>query len=265
MLRAGLVAATTRPIWRWSRRATPASRCTWSGYGRCCARRPERGRPALPARPAAVRRRPGTPCCAAAAGRRRCYMNCSGKHAGMLLTCLAAGWPLDRTTATPATRCSRRAGTAVEDLAGEPVAAVGVDGCGAPVLAISLTGLARAFLAPGRAPSPAPPERTRGRRDAGPPRAGLRHRRDDARLMRGVPGLLVQGRRRGCRRGRRCPASGAVALKIDDGAMRARMPVAGRRRCAGWASTRRCWTSWPSPVLGGGAGRSVRVAGLGTG
>ena len=31
------------------------------------------------------------------------------------------------------------------DLAGEPVAATGVDGCGAPVMALSLTGLARAF------------------------------------------------------------------------------------------------------------------------
>ena len=37
-----------------------------------------------------------------------------------------------------------------ERLAGEPVAAVGVDGCGAPVFALTLTGLARAF-APVRA------------------------------------------------------------------------------------------------------------------
>ena len=31
------------------------------------------------------------------------------------------------------------------DLAGEPVAATAVDGCGAPVMAVSLAGLARAF------------------------------------------------------------------------------------------------------------------------
>ena len=33
---------------------------------------PDRGRPALPARPAAVRVGPGRRCCAPAAGRRRC-------------------------------------------------------------------------------------------------------------------------------------------------------------------------------------------------
>ena len=77
-------------------------------------------------------------------GPSRLYMNCSGKHAGMLLTCRAAGWPIEGYLAAehPLQRACR---AAIEELAGERVAAVGVDGCGAPVMAISLAGLAPAF------------------------------------------------------------------------------------------------------------------------
>ena len=35
----------------------------------------------------------------------------------------------------------------VAELAGEPVAVTGVDGCGAPIFGLTLTGLARAFRA----------------------------------------------------------------------------------------------------------------------
>ncbi len=47
---------------------------------------------------------------------------------------------------------------------------------------------------------------------------------DDDRLMRGVPGLLSKGGAEGVI-AVAVPGVGAVALKIDDGAMRARMPV----------------------------------------
>jgi len=73
-------------------------------------------------------------------------MNCSGKHTGMLLTCLAAGWSTSDYT-DPGHPLQKACRHAVEDLSGEWVDAVGVDGCGAPVMAISLSGLARAFLA----------------------------------------------------------------------------------------------------------------------
>src|SRR4051812_18667408 len=72
-------------------------------------------------------------------------MNCSGKHAGMLATCVANGWPLD-TYLDPKHPLQVAIAEAVSDLAGEPIAATGVDGCGAPVFAFSLTALARAFL-----------------------------------------------------------------------------------------------------------------------
>ena len=45
----------------------------------------------------------------------------------------------------PTTRCSTAIRATFEELTGEPVAAVAVDGCGAPLLSTSLVGLARAF------------------------------------------------------------------------------------------------------------------------
>src|SRR6202044_1284807 len=76
----------------------------------------------------------------------RVHMNCSGKHAAMLATCVAAGWPTAsyRDPAHPLQAEIRRT---IDRLSGEPAAAVGVDGCGAPVFAISVAGLARAFRA----------------------------------------------------------------------------------------------------------------------
>jgi L-asparaginase II len=47
---------------------------------------------------------------------------------------------------------------------------------------------------------------------------------DDDRLMRGVPGLLSKGGAEGVH-ALAVPGVGAVAVKIDDGSMRARMPV----------------------------------------
>ena len=67
--------------------------------------------------------------------------NCSGKHAGMLATCVAAGWDT-ATYRDPGHPLQLAIADAVAELAGEPVSALAVDGCGAPVMAISLAGLA---------------------------------------------------------------------------------------------------------------------------
>ena len=63
-------------------------------------------------------------------------------------------------TATPSHPLQRLMADTLADLAGEPVAAIAVDGCGAPVMAISLAGLARAFGRIAAAP-PGTPEATR--------------------------------------------------------------------------------------------------------
>ena len=74
--------------------------------------------------------------------RERVYMNCSGKHAAMLLACAANGWPLDGYLDTEHP-LQRRILDVLQRLTAERPAATGIDGCGAPVHAISLTALAR--------------------------------------------------------------------------------------------------------------------------
>ncbi|MEV0273180.1 asparaginase [Hamadaea sp. NPDC050747] len=152
----------------------------------------------------------------------RVYMNCSGKHTGMLLTCLAAGWATEGYL-DPEHPLQERLRLAVESFAGEPVAATGVDGCGAPVLAISLTGLARAFLAMVEAPVGSA-ERSVADAMRAYPELVSGTGQDDDRLMKGVPGLLSKGGAEGVH-ALAVPGVGAVAVKIDDGGMRARMPV----------------------------------------
>ncbi|MEU9509079.1 asparaginase [Micromonospora sp. NPDC048170] len=158
----------------------------------------------------------------AGGGPTRTQMNCSGKHSGMLLTCLAAGWPLDGYW-RPEHPLQQRLRDAVEEFTGERAEAVGVDGCGAPVLAASLTGLAGAYL---RLVSAEPGTVTRTVADAMRAHPDLvgGTRADDSRLMRGVPGLLAKIGAEGVVAAA-VPGVGAVALKIDDGAGRARMPV----------------------------------------
>nr|WP_157610465.1 asparaginase [Spirillospora albida] len=152
----------------------------------------------------------------------RLRMNCSGKHAAMLATCVIAGWPtggyLD--AAHPLQVAVR---AAVEELAGEPVVAVGVDGCGAPLFAVSTLGVARAFRALVLAGEGTPERRVADAMRTHPQwTSGTR--REERLLMDAVPGLLVK-----------CGAEGvdafayadgrAGAVKIDDGAMRARTPI----------------------------------------
>ncbi|PWR12112.1 asparaginase [Micromonospora acroterricola] len=158
----------------------------------------------------------------AGGGPTRVQMNCSGKHSGMLLTCQAAGWPLDGYW-RPEHPLQQGLRAAIEEFTGEQAAAVGVDGCGAPVLAVSLTGLAGAYLRLVDAePDPAPRAVADAMR-AHPEIVGGT-RADDTRLMRGVPGLLAKVGAEGVI-AVALPGVGAVALKIDDGAARARMPV----------------------------------------
>jgi L-asparaginase II len=74
------------------------------------------------------------------------YHNCSGKHAGFLLACVAQGWPVD-TYRSPDHPLQRRVLATVAEATGQPVEPVGIDGCGAPTLRGSCRGLATAFAA----------------------------------------------------------------------------------------------------------------------
>ncbi|WP_249999487.1 asparaginase [Actinoplanes sp. M2I2] len=181
----------------------------------------------------------------AGGGPERVLMNCSGKHAGMLATCVANDWPLE-TYRDPKHPLQVAITEAVADLAGERIAAVGVDGCGAPVLALSLTGLARAFERLVAA-EPGSHERRVADQMRAHPELVAGTGADDTVLMGAVPGLLAKGGAEGVV-AVAVPGRGAVAIKIDDGGMRARTPVL-------LDELRRLGVEVPAigePVLGGG-------------
>ncbi|HEY2203850.1 MAG TPA: asparaginase [Pseudonocardia sp.] len=181
--------------------------------------------------------------------RDRVAMNCSGKHAAMLATCVRNGWSTDdyRDPGHPVQLAVR---AAVEDCARERVAAVAVDGCGTPLLAISLAGVARAF----GLFAAAPPGTDMGRiADAvrAFPRYASGTRRTSVALINAVPGLF-------CKSGAEgvfavgLPDGRGVAVKIDDGSSRARGVVVAATLCRlGYGNpVLRARSSYP--VLGGG-------------
>jgi len=155
-------------------------------------------------------------------GPERVLMNCSGKHAGMLATCVANDWPLD-SYLDPKHPLQVAIAETVTDLVGEPIAAVGVDGCGAPVLGFSLTALARSFQRLVDA-VPGSPERLVADQMRARPELVAGTGADDTVLMGAVPGLLVKVGAEGVVAAA-LPGAGAIAVKIDDGAARARTPV----------------------------------------
>jgi L-asparaginase II len=76
----------------------------------------------------------------------RIAMNCSGKHAAMLVTCVKNGWSIDNYLDAdhPLQVACREE---LENLAGEKITLTSTDGCGAPLFLISVAGLARAVRA----------------------------------------------------------------------------------------------------------------------
>jgi L-asparaginase II len=152
----------------------------------------------------------------------RIRMNCSGKHSAMLATCVVNGWDPAGYLAPghPLQQALRRT---VEDLAGEPVTATGVDGCGAPLFALTLGGLARAFRELVIA-APGSPERRVADAMRAYPQWTSGTIRDERLLMDAVPGLLIKGGAEGVDAFALADGRAGV-VKIDDGAHRGRTPV----------------------------------------
>jgi L-asparaginase II len=71
-------------------------------------------------------------------------MNCSGKHAAMLLTCVLNGWPTD-SYLDPVHPLQVAIKSELETLAGEKITLTSTDGCGAPLFLLSVAGLAKAI------------------------------------------------------------------------------------------------------------------------
>ncbi|WP_326807144.1 MULTISPECIES: asparaginase [unclassified Streptomyces] len=192
-------------------------------------------------------------------GPTRLAQNCSGKHAAMLMTAGLRDWPLPDYL-DPGHPLQRAVAEVVADLTGQEIAGVSVDGCGAPLFAVSLHGLTRA-VARLAAAAPDTHEGRVAQAMREHPEMASGTGRDVALLMRAVPGLLAKDGFEGVQVAA-LPDGRAVGVKIADGADRARMPVAAAAlaRCgvdpaalAGFAAT---------PVIGGGtAVGSLRAAG----
>ncbi|GAA4539080.1 asparaginase [Amycolatopsis samaneae] len=191
-----------------------------------------------------------------APGPRKAAMNCSGKHAGMLTTCVRAGWPTEGYE-EPDHPLQRVIRDTVEEFTGEPVAATGVDGCGAPLFAFGLRGLAGAF---GRLVRD---EEARPVADAmrAHPWLVAGTGREDTTLMSAVDGLLAKGGAEGVQAYTLGDGT-AVAFKFDDGGKRGAGPLAAAvlRRLG---VTAEGLDALHGTVLGGGRPvGELRVAGL---
>ena len=145
-------------------------------------------------------------------------MNCSGKHAAMLATCVANDWDVT-TYLSPEHPLQQAIMTKFAALTGEDIEAVAVDGCGAPLLSTSLLGLARAFRTMALATEGPEARVAQAFRDH--PEFASGTRRDEARLLHAIPGAIGKAGAESCYAVALADGR-AVALKTDDGAARVR-------------------------------------------
>lgn len=175
--------------------------------------------------------------------------NCSGKHAAMLRTALAIGAPTAGYL-QPDHPVQRAAAAGIESMSGERIAASGVDGCGAPVAAISLVGLARAFARM----SLAAPDSAAGRvarvMAAHPEYVGGTDR-DVTAFMRAQPGAIAKDGAESVH-AFALPDGRAGALKVADGSERARAAVVVALLRQLGADEAVVAAASPPPILGGG-------------
>lgn len=148
----------------------------------------------------------------------RLVMNCSGKHAAMLLTCRRNGWDIAGYL-DPEHPLQKALRVTVEHLSGGTVEAIGVDGCGAPIFGMPVSALARCFARLAAA-SVGTPERLVVDALRGHPEVVGGPGRHITRLLRAVPGLVAKDGAEGVYAAA-LPGGPAVAVKIDDGADRA--------------------------------------------
>ncbi len=144
------------------------------------------------------------------------FMNCSGKHAGMLATCVVNGFPTD-SYLSPEHPLQQRITDEIQLRTGA-MTHVGIDGCGAPAHVSTLRGLANAFRTIADERGRVYVAMTSHPEMVGGPA------RDVTVLMRHVTGCMAKDGAEGTF-ALAFPGGPAVALKIGDGASRAAAPV----------------------------------------
>jgi len=142
--------------------------------------------------------------------------NCSGKHAGMLLTCVINSWPTHNYLDAdhPLQVLCRQE---LENLASEQISLTSVDGCGAPLFLISLLGLAEAVHQITISADPIHHSVLQACRDF--PEIVAGEGRLTTRKMIEVPGLFMKEGAEGVNVGS-LPDGRTFAFKIEDGSSR---------------------------------------------
>ena len=157
--------------------------------------------------------------------RSRIRMNCSGKHAAMLLACAVNGWSTDDYL-DAAHPLQRHVLATAAELTGVPVEATAVDGCGAPLFGTTVRGIATAFRRLVTADAGEP---------AGAVAAAMREHpfyvggsgHANSELMKSLPGVLAKGGAEGVI-GVAGADGSAVSMKVIDGSPRATTLIALR-------------------------------------
>ena len=147
--------------------------------------------------------------------------DCSGKHAGMLVTCRVNDWPTE-SYLDPAHPLQQAIAATTAEVVG-PVTHTTVDGCGAPLFAVPLAGLAASFgLLAGADPTTDEGRVAEAMRTAPHMVGGTG--RDVTDFMRAVHGLIAKDGAESVYAAGLADGRG-IAVKVADGA-----PVARARR-----------------------------------
>ena len=151
----------------------------------------------------------------------RLAMNCSGKHAGMLATCVANNWPIENYLSQdhPLQLAIKEE---FENLAGEKISKISVDGCGAPLFLISMQGLANAFYNLAISNDPVHKQVVAACLAFPEMVAGIG--RSDTELMKAVPGLFLKIGAEGVQAAF-LPDGRTVVFKVSDGSERAHQVI----------------------------------------
>ena len=181
--------------------------------------------------------------------RSRVRMNCSGKHAAMLLACAANGWDT-ATYLDPEHPLQQLVRQTVERVAGTAVEYTAIDGCGAPLFSTTVEGLARSFRALVTAPEGTPERLVADAMRAHPFFVGGDNHANSDTMTR-VPGVLAKGGAEGVI-GMAAATGQAVAMKIVDGNPRATTLLALQVLGALGVDVAAAGSLVDLPVLGGG-------------
>ncbi len=148
----------------------------------------------------------------------RVLMNCSGKHAAMLMATVATGNDVSDYL-DPSSPVQKTITAEIERLTGATTGIITVDGCGAPLVGVPLRGLATSFGRLATAAAGTPEHKVAEAMRHYPEIVGGRGHQNSL-VMQAVPGVIAKGGAEGVI-AMAAPDGHAVAVKVIDGSPRA--------------------------------------------